>query len=221
MLTKQGKYFWDAESVRERSQDKHPHYQNTTKEYVPKSSKRISKDGKPTDIFKQYRRNGNSRNIRSVWTLATEPTPEAHFATFSSKLVDIMVRAGSSLKACEVCGAPWERIVEKTFVPQGDISPERGIRCCSGQKPMDESNTWSGSSRGSNQTKTLGWQPTCKCDCKGTGRCVVLDPFVGTGTTVLVAERFGRTGVGLDLSREYLWKIARGKIEAPMQKEMF
>ena len=35
------------------------------------------------------------------------------------------------------------------------------------------------------------------------------------------AIRLGRTGVGLDLSSEYLWDIAKGKVEAPMQREMF
>ncbi len=33
---------------------------------------------------------------------------------------------------------------------------------------------------------------------------IVLDPFCGTGTTMLVAHAFGRKSVGIDLSREYL-----------------
>ena len=32
----------------------------------------------------------------------------------------------------------------------------------------------------------------------------VLDPFVGSGTTVGVAQSLGRRGVGLDLNPEYL-----------------
>jgi len=39
------------------------------------------------------------------------------------------------------------------------------------------------------------------------GRGVVLDPFCGTGTTMLVAFRLGRKSIGIDLSKEYL-KIA-------------
>ena len=35
-----------------------------------------------------------SRNKRSVWTLATLPTPEAHFATFPLELPEICLRAG-------------------------------------------------------------------------------------------------------------------------------
>jgi DNA modification methylase len=35
------------------------------------------------------------RNIRSVWTIATQPYPGAHFATFPRKLVEPCIKAGS------------------------------------------------------------------------------------------------------------------------------
>ncbi|WP_419065216.1 DNA methyltransferase, partial [Hominenteromicrobium sp.] len=37
---------------------------------------------------------------------------------------------------------------------------------------------------------------------------IVLDPFVGTGTSCLVAEQFGRKSIGIDIADEYL-NIAR------------
>ena len=40
----------------------------------------------------------------------------------------------------------------------------------------------------------------------------VLDPFVGSGTTVAVAQQLGRRGIGLDLNPEYL-EIAQQRIE--------
>lgn len=40
---------------------------------------------------------------------------------------------------------------------------------------------------------------------------VVLDPFVGTGTTLLVAQTMGRHGIGIDLSERYL-QIARDRL---------
>lgn len=36
----------------------------------------------------------DTRNLRSVWTLATLPTPEAHFATFPIELPETCLRAG-------------------------------------------------------------------------------------------------------------------------------
>jgi DNA modification methylase len=50
-----------------------------------------------------------------------------------------------------------------------------------------------------------GWTPP------PTRPAVVLDPFCGTGTTVLVARALGRFGVGVDLSSDYL-RAARWRI---------
>lgn len=46
---------------------------------------------------REWRTNG--RNKRTVWTIATEPYPEAHFATFPTALVTPCVLAG-----CPECG---------------------------------------------------------------------------------------------------------------------
>jgi DNA modification methylase len=48
----------------------------------------------------------------------------------------------------------------------------------------------------------LGWSPPGG---------VILDPFVGTGTTVMVARALGRYGIGVDLSADYL-RLARWRI---------
>ena len=45
---------------------------------------------------------------------------------------------------------------------------------------------------------------------------VVLDPFLGTGTTAIAARALGRRCVGIDIDGEYI-SIARGKIEATEQ----
>lgn len=50
-----------------------------------------------------------------------------------------------------------------------------------------------------------GWEPA------PTRPAVVLDPFLGTGTTVGVARALGRIGIGLDLSADYL-RVARWRI---------
>lgn len=43
-------------------------------------------------------------------------------------------------------------------------------------------------------------------------QCVVLDPFVGSGTVPMVAQKLGRKGIGVDLSAEYL-ELARKRVE--------
>lgn len=59
---------------------------------------------------------------------------------------------------------------------------------------------------------TVGWMPTCGCpDNKGDARCIVLDPFAGSGTTLLEAYNNGRDSIGIDLKKEYA-EIAAGRI---------
>ena len=68
-----------------------------------------------------------------------------------------------------------------------------------------------------NGARTIGWQPTCSCNAGDPVPCIVLDPFSGAGTTVLVANRLGRNGVGLDLSGTYT-RMGRDRVfnDAPL-----
>ncbi|RAT95697.1 site-specific DNA-methyltransferase [Brevibacillus sp. Leaf182] len=83
---------------------------------------------------------GSTRNKRSVWTVATAKTGEAHFATFPEKLPCPCVLAGS---------------------PQGGI---------------------------------------------------VFDPFMGSGTTGIVAKKLGRKFIGIEMNQEYI-ELAERRIK--------
>lgn len=61
--------------------------------------------------------------------------------------------------------------------------------------------------------ETTGWRPTCDCGIHEVRPCVVLDPFAGSGTTLLVAERLGRDSLGIELNPEYI-AIAERRIKA-------
>ena len=50
---------------------------------------------------------------------------------------------------------------------------------------------------------TGGFRPSCDCN-GGKIPATVLDPFNGSGTTLIAAQRLGRRGVGVDISTEYL-----------------
>jgi site-specific DNA-methyltransferase (adenine-specific) len=71
------------------------------------------------------------RNVRTVWSINTQPFPEAHFATYPEKLVKRMIEAGC---------------------------PENGL---------------------------------------------VLDPFMGAGTTAVVAKKLNRNYTGFELNPKY------------------
>lgn len=80
------------------------------------------------------------RNKRSVWTVVSEPFPEAHFATFPQRLVQPMILAGT---------------------------PPHGV---------------------------------------------VLDPFMGAGTTAVVAKKLDRHYIGIELNPDYI-RMANKRLE--------
>ena len=58
--------------------------------------------------------------------------------------------------------------------------------------------------------KTIGWRPGCECGLDPVP-CRVLDPFLGSGTTIAVALKLGRHGVGCELNPKYV-ELARERI---------
>lgn len=58
-----------------------------------------------------------------------------------------------------------------------------------------------------------GWRPSCKCNAGPPRPAVVLDPFGGSGTTLLVADRLGRDAIGCELNPAYA-EMARKRIES-------
>lgn len=164
----------------------------------------------------------DTANARTVWSIPTEPTPFAHFATFPQALVEKCIKAGSSEHGCcSACGSPYRRVLEnRTVLETGswhDGDPEKrltiGQRADPGLKLMG-SDFYNGYSAG----ETAGWEPTCACSEPLPGQppppvvpCTVIDPFMGSGTTALVARRLGRHAVGAELSAEYL-AIARSRL---------
>ncbi|MCH7863238.1 MAG: hypothetical protein IH998_16620, partial [Proteobacteria bacterium] len=149
------------------------------------------------------------RNKRSVWTIATQPYPEAHFATWPEKLVKPMILAGTSERGvCLECGKQWIRETERELVPTKKAAKTfvYDERDAAGHTTNDQ-----GSNRQRDGHKpgyitaveTTSWQPACNHDAEPVP-ATVLDPFVGSGTTVKVAREHGRRAIGLDLSLPYL-----------------
>lgn len=90
MLTKSERYYYDGESIKEPTitQDLTVRDRETTRlNNVPG---RAHMGGLTTNNFEM-------RNKRDVWTVATQPCAEAHFATFPPKLIEPMILAGSKV----------------------------------------------------------------------------------------------------------------------------
>jgi DNA modification methylase len=87
LLAKRATYFFDADAVRE------PYERDG-------GSATYTAGGSTTNGVGSrslHQMSAAGRNIRSVWTLATEPTPEAHFATFPTALASRCILAGSRM----------------------------------------------------------------------------------------------------------------------------
>ena len=49
----------------------------------------------------------------------------------------------------------------------------------------------------------------------------VLDPFCGSGTTIVACERMGRHGIGIEMNEEYFNLACRRVDEATRQPDLF
>lgn len=124
LLAKSATYHYDADAVREPATG--DNFRNVRKQHashVPGAS--------PHNGLRRQEPFDDTRNLRDVWTIPTEPFPGAHFATMPQALVVPCIKAGTS---------------------------EGGT---------------------------------------------VLDPFGGSGTVGLVADKLGRSAVLIELNAEY------------------
>jgi len=104
LMSKSARYWYDAEAVREPDSGQ-DHRRNVIRPPEPSGGLMSEHSG----IRKQTGRNGDGRNRRSVWTVATHPYPEAHFATYPPALV----------KPCILAGCPIGGTVLDTFGGSG------------------------------------------------------------------------------------------------------
>lgn len=200
-------YFYDAEAVREQGV-----WPEGTR--GGKGSRTRCRETKVNSRPPEYAIYTGSRSCRSVWHIATQAYVGAHFATWPEKLAERMIRAASAGRNCPHCGAPWERVVERTKTePTPNASAQRAAM-------HRKSKVNILLVRYQVSSRTSGFRATCDCaENDGSGRGLVLDPFVGTGTTVAVAAMLGRQGIGIDRSMRYLTRQAQKRVRlASLQK---
>jgi len=111
------KKYWFEPQYEPQSETSHPRYARGLTEPLPAdpNSKELKRPGydnwrEKTPIHKLPL----GRNKRCVWTIPTQPYPDAHFATFPEKLVEPMIKAGCPEFVCTKCGKAREKIYKPT-----------------------------------------------------------------------------------------------------------
>lgn len=222
LLTKRPRYYYDAEAVKEASVDP----EGSAKRYAAPffvgdkhESGGYAPDGAThTGGMKQFE---GTRNPRSIWSMVSLPFKGKHFAVFPPEIVERCVLAGTSaVGCCPVCHKPWKRNIAservstrpgadtKVAVPKGWQVGPGSHNTISHQTPEGERVRLAHIVTGNRDPQrhvsvslTKGWEQDCE-HLMGRERlvpCTVIDPFVGSGTTVITAELLGRSAVGIDL----------------------
>ena len=143
LLSKSARYFYDHEASKEPRQDWGTRDRKPGSAFVDGTPGRSKQGGGQNCNFADA-----GRNKRSVWTVATRPLKDAHFATFPPKLIEPCILAGC---------------------------PEGGV---------------------------------------------VFDPFMGAGTTGLVARKHNRHYLGCELNPEYV-AMAERRIRKATELPLF
>lgn len=196
MLVKNKKYWFDLDAVRL------PHQDSSIERAKYKSSKR--KDLSSQALYKKrWNVKGMAlsagKNPGDLWTIPTQPFPEAHFATFPEKLIEPMIKAACPEWICKKCGKARVRITEKEY-KQSENKWGKQTRPKQ-EKTQDKKEGYRPSENLTKIVKTIGWTD---CGCKAGWRPgIALDPFGGAGTVGVVAKKLGRSYIIIDLKPEY------------------
>lgn len=149
------------------------------------------------------RSNPLGRNKRCVWRIPTQPFPEAHFAVFPEALCEAPIKAGCPEFVCTRCGEGRKEIIEA----------EGGTIGKSWHDHTDDSSVGMHQSIGGlDSQKNQDLQPYSRrfvgytdCGCNaGFEGGIVLDPFCGGGTTLVVASRLKRKYLGFEINPDYV-----------------
>lgn len=154
------------------------------------------------------------KNKRTTWTISTAQFKGAHHATFPWQLIKPIIEAGCPRFVCTECNSPRFTLLNTTSLGRSwhDHSADLG----------------KGQSQAHGEMSTFYAQGNYKREINGLSDCscnapykpgIILDPFMGSGTTAIAARKLGRDFVGIDLSEKYI-QMARKRIKSFMNMRL-
>lgn len=153
---------------------------------------------------------------QDAWHIPTHGYPGSHYATWPPALLKTPILSMCPQRVCTTCGRPSERIAHTTNAV--------GLGTIRSRQPGHERALLSTHVPDCSERVTAGWTD---CGHGGTWRQgVVLDPFAGSGTTMLVAHGHARSSIGIDLDarnadlareRVGMWLDVEHHVAAPVE----
>ena len=177
--------------------------------------------GQDTYRDRDMRPNPLGRNKRTVWSICPQPFPEAHFAVYPEELCETPIKSGCPEFVCQECGKAREKIITTEYV--GSSENRGGHIVGNGQSQGGLYNIPKESAQ-----KVDDGYTNCGCyDVQKVGNIehhtqqfeggIVLDPFMGAGTTALVALKQSKRFIGFEINQQYI-DIATKRIKPYLEQ---
>lgn len=157
----------------------------------------------------------------STDVLTPKPSPLGlkHFAAYPPSLCKPLIEATCPTRCCPECGMGWSPTMERSSptahngrtmssYPNGSTAKRLALLRQAAREQGAEY---------VNKSRISGYCPSCDCGHDTHIPGTVLDPFLGSGTTALVAERLGLNTIGIEISETYA-QMSKDRIigDAPM-----
>ncbi len=164
------------------------------------------------------------KNPGDVFIINTRPFNLAHFATFNIELPLKILKCACPQQVCKKCGVPKEAIWKRSSLvdttdkcelqienSQYKLGKSSALRLSGGG---DTFNAW----KAENPDKIIGYT-NCGCN-EGYEAGVVLDPFFGSGTVGVAAEKLGLNWIGIEINPEYVSDIITKRLDKHKNERM-
>ena len=215
MLVKDRKYWFDLDAVRvphsEATKERCRYPVNAFGSFRvigARLGKGIQKGAKQ----KEVNLNPLGKNPGDVWSISNQSFSGAHFAVFGERFVEPLIKVACPQWICKKCGKPRERIVVKKYIQFERQTQKKYLQM------VKYSPTSILVTRSLPLIYTKDWTD-CGCDA-GWEAGIVLDPFAGSGTVGIVAEKLGRNSILIDLNKDYCEMACRGLKPLVAQKKL-
>ena len=216
LLTKNDKYYFDNYAVKESLSINT--YSREARQFISNKLAEVNKNF--NNRSKDYLDHGLG-NMRSVWRINLQPGSSGqHIAGYPEKIPYYCIKAGSSEKGCCAnCGKPYVRILNSEKIRRSDLPKNN-----SNYRPNNYNGKYLNingkGDAGFNKTIAIGWKKSCNCETNEIVPSIILDPFMGSGTTAKVALQLERDFIGFELNEDYL-KFAQERIKPYLFKGRF